>query len=62
MVVNAALGPIIRTEWALLLTLAVLGGSVWLSVIRTRGLKPEPATLPRGWVPGSPAKAPEGKE
>jgi len=58
MVVNAALGPVIPTEWALLATLGIIGGSVGLSMYRTRGLPPEAAqtTLPRGWVPGSPVK------
>jgi tellurite resistance protein TerC len=60
MVVNAALGPVIPTQWALLLTAGVIGGSVLLSVLRTRGARPDDpnAALPRGWVPGSPPKEP----
>jgi len=58
MVVNAALGPVIPTEWALLATLGIIGGSVGLSMYRTRGLPVDAAAteLPRGWVPGSPVK------
>jgi len=60
MLVNAALGPVIPTEWALLATLGILGGSVKLSILRTRGRKPEVAAEEalRGWVPGSPSKEP----
>lgn len=58
MVVNGYFGPVIPTEAALLLTLAIIGGSVALSLHRTRGLPP---TAPgedafKGWVPLSPAK------
>jgi tellurite resistance protein TerC len=58
MVVNAAFGQVIPTEWALLLTAAIIGSSVALSVYRTRGLPAEAAetVMPRGWVPGSPPK------
>ncbi len=58
MVINAALGPVIETEWALLATAAIIGGSVWLSILRTRGLPPQEAAQDalRGWVPGSPVK------
>lgn len=60
MVINAALGPVIETEWALLATAAIIGGSVWLSILRTRGLPPQEAAQDalRGWVPGSPVKDP----
>lgn len=54
MIVNAAFGPVIPTEWALLATLAIIGGSVALSTLRPR--VPASAAMPRGWVPGSPAK------
>lgn len=58
MIVNAALGPVIQTEWALLATAVIIGGSVWLSILRTRGLPPDVAAEEalRGWVPLSPAK------
>jgi len=58
MVVNGYFGPIIPTEWALLLTLGILGGSVALSLHRTRTLPPQAVAEDafRGWVPGSPAK------
>jgi len=58
MVVNAALGPGIQTEWALLATAVIIGSSVWLSILRTRGLPPEVAAEEalRGWVPLSPVK------
>ncbi len=60
MVINAALGPVIQTEWALLATAVIIGGSVWLSILRTRGLPPEAAAEEalRGWVPLSPTKEP----
>jgi tellurite resistance protein TerC len=48
----------IPTEVALLITAVLIGGSIALSVLRTRGARPaEPAALPTGWVPGSPAQA-----
>jgi len=58
MVVNAALGPVIQTEWALFATAVIIGSSVWLSILRTRGLPPEVAAEEalRGWVPLSPTK------
>jgi tellurite resistance protein TerC len=63
MVVNAAFGQLIPTEWALLTTAAIIGGSVALSIYRTRGLPAEgvETVMPRGWVPGSPAKDTKGK-
>ncbi len=63
MVVNAAFGQLIPTEWALLATAAIIGGSVALSIYRTRGLPAEgvEVVMPRGWVPGSPAKDIKGK-
>ncbi|SNR68167.1 tellurite resistance protein TerC [Humidesulfovibrio mexicanus] len=64
MVVNAAFGHVIPTEWALLLTAAIIGSSVALSVYRTRGLPAEAAetVMPRGWVPGSPPKDEPGAD
>ena len=47
----------IPTELALLITAVLIGGSIALSLLRTRGAMPaEPAALPTGWVPGSPAQ------
>ena len=47
----------IPTELALLITAVLIGGSIALSLLRTRGARPtEPARLPTGWVPGSPAQ------
>ncbi len=58
MVVNAWFGPVIPTDWALIATALIIGGSVWLSIIRTRGLPPEVAAEEAltGWVPLSPSK------
>lgn len=51
-------GKFIPTELALLITAVLIGGSIVLSLIRTRGGTPtEPQVLPTGWVPGSPAKS-----
>lgn len=48
----------IPTEWALAVTAVLIGGSIVLSLLRTRGAgHAEQATLPRGWIPGSPGKA-----
>ncbi|WP_305710983.1 TerC family protein [Bradyrhizobium sp.] len=48
----------IPTELALLITAVLIGGSIALSLLRTRGAMPaEPAALPTGWVPGSPAQS-----
>ena len=47
----------IPTELALLITAVLIGGSIALSLLRTRGAMPaEPVALPTGWVPGSPAQ------
>ncbi|UUP18697.1 TerC family protein [Nitratireductor thuwali] len=49
-------GKFVPTELALLITVVLIGGSIALSLIRTRGAPPaEPQVLPTGWVPGSPA-------
>jgi tellurite resistance protein TerC len=51
-------GKFVPTEVALLATVALVGGAILLSVIRTRGaLPPQPAALTTGWIPGSPAQA-----
>ena len=44
----------IPTEWALVITAVLIGGSIALSLLRTRGAGP--ADPPRGWVPGSPRR------
>ncbi|MDP2847596.1 MAG: TerC family protein [Humidesulfovibrio sp.] len=58
MVINAAFGSVIPTEWALLATAAIIGGSMWLSIYRTKDLPPAEAAddALRGWVPLSPTK------
>jgi tellurite resistance protein TerC len=48
-------GKFVPTELALLVTVVLIGGSIVLSLIRTRGMAPEPQVVPTGWVPGSPA-------
>ena len=50
-------GKFIPTEWALAITAVLIGGSIAMSLLRTRGTGPaEPVALPRGWIPGSPRK------
>lgn len=49
-------GKFVPTELALLTTVVLIGGSIVLSLIRTRGMAPGPQTLPTGWVPGSPVR------
>ncbi|MBE0596954.1 MAG: TerC family protein [Desulfuromonadales bacterium] len=58
MLINAAFGKIIPTEAALLITALLIGGSMLVSMVKTRGLPKEIATAEavHGWVPGSPAK------
>jgi tellurite resistance protein TerC len=58
MLINAAFDKIIPTEAALLVTALLIGGSMLVSVLKTRGLPKEHATAEAipGWVPGSPAK------
>ena len=47
-------GKAIPTELALLVTAVLIGGSIALSLLRTRGATPaELAAPPTGWVPGS---------
>ncbi|MGD9615545.1 MAG: TerC family protein [Alphaproteobacteria bacterium] len=49
-------GKFVPTELALLITAVLIGGSIVLSLLKTRGLAAEPEALPTGWVPGSPAE------
>jgi len=58
MLINAAFGKVIPTEAALLITALLIGGSMLVSVVKTRGLPREVATgeAIHGWVPGSPGK------
>lgn len=58
MLINAVFGKVIPTEAALLVTALLIGGSMLVSVIKTRRLPKAPATEEglHGWVPGSPAK------
>ena len=64
MLINAAFGKIIPTEAALLVTALLIGGSMLVSVIKTRGLPKEltSAEAMHGWVPGSPAKPDAGEK
>jgi tellurite resistance protein TerC len=56
-------GKFIPTEWALLATFVLVGGSIALSLLKTRGRPAEATALPTGWVPGSPARDAEtGRE
>jgi tellurite resistance protein TerC len=55
-------GKFVPTELALLITVVLIGGSIILSLLRTRGAPAaEPQALPTGWVPGSPARRPAEK-
>lgn len=58
MLINAAFGKVIPTEAALLVTALLIGGSMAVSMFKTRGLPKEAARAEavHGWVPGSPAK------
>jgi len=49
-------GKFVPTEVALLITVALIGGAIMLSLIRTRAAPAlEPAAPTTGWIPGSPA-------
>ena len=64
MLVNAAFdAKIIPTELALISTALLIGGSMLVSVIKTRHLPKEIAAAEaiHGWVPGSPAETDSGK-
>jgi tellurite resistance protein TerC len=52
-------GKAVPVEYALGLTVAIIGGSIILSLVKTRGQAAEPAT---GWVPLSPSKPDERRE
>lgn len=64
MIINAAFGKVIPTEAALLVTALLIGGSMLVSMVKTRGLPKPVATADamHGWVPGSPAKAEPGAD
>jgi tellurite resistance protein TerC len=59
MLINAAFGKVIPTEAALLITALLIGGSMMVSMIKTRKLPKEATTAEavHGWVPGSPKKS-----
>ena len=59
MLINAAFGKVIPTDVALLVTALLIGGSMLVSVIKTRRLPKAIATKEtiHGWVPGSSAKS-----
>lgn len=58
MILNAYFGKIVPTELALLITAVLIGGSMLVSVIKTRAVPAEEAAreAARWWVPGSPSK------
>jgi tellurite resistance protein TerC len=62
MLINAAFGKVIPTEAALLITALLIGGSMLVSVIKTRRLPKGigAAEAVQGWVPGSPPKPEPG--
>ena len=65
MVINAWFGEaVIPTEMALLVTAAIIAGSVVFSMIKTRGVPEEQAakTAKAWWVPGSPSKRKEDRK
>jgi tellurite resistance protein TerC len=64
MLINAAFGKIIPTEAALLVTALLIGGSMLVSVLKTRGMPKDLASAEaiHGWVPGSPAKPDAGEK
>jgi tellurite resistance protein TerC len=59
MLINAAFGHVIPTEAALLVTALLIGGSILVSIVKTRRLPREAGAREpfHGWVPGSPAKS-----
>jgi tellurite resistance protein TerC len=63
MLINAYFGKVIPTEGALLITALLIGGSILVSMFKTRGVPAATGAAERvhGWVPGSPRK-PGAKE
>jgi tellurite resistance protein TerC len=63
LLINAYCGKVIPTEVALLITALLIGGSILVSMLKTRGMPAAAGAAERvhGWVPGSPRK-PEAKE
>lgn len=63
MLINAAFGKVIPTEAALLVTAVLIGGSMLVSMLKTRGMPKDVATAEAvlGWVPGSPEKIAGGE-
>lgn len=63
MLINAAFGKVIPTEAALLVTAVLIGGSMLVSMLKTRGMPKDVAAAAavHGWVPGSPEKTEVGE-
>lgn len=64
MILNAWFGEkVIPTEIALLITAVLIGGSIVISLLKTRGITPDqaPAKATAWWVPGSPPRKDQGK-
>jgi tellurite resistance protein TerC len=63
MLINAAFGNVIPTEAALAVTAVLIGGSIVVSMLKTRGRPRDAATAEaiQGWVPGNPAKTKAGE-
>ncbi len=64
MILNAWFGEkVIPTEIALLITAVLIGGSIVISLLKTRGVTPEqaPPETTAWWVPGSPPRKDQGK-
>ena len=64
MMINAAFGKVIPTEAALLVTALLIGGSVLISMVKTRRLPKAVGAVQgiHGWVPGSPGKNESDKD
>ena len=63
MLINAAFGKVIPTEAALLVTALLIGGSMLVSMVKTRRLPKLAAAKEaiHGWVPGSPVQSETGE-